>query len=118
MDRGYDKAIIEYFGKDLEAAVQQYIKDNFYGEQQVGTSFTIKIFNTNKYLIHTPTIRLLFLIKEPLIIYQAMRNALIEFIKYEFNSIIIPAFDRLTGGVSLKIIAKAMKNAYCQIFNF
>lgn len=58
MDGGYDAAIIDYFGIQLEKVVQKYILDNFYGEQPVGTSFTIDIPGTEQKLIHTPTIRL------------------------------------------------------------
>lgn len=117
MDGGFDKAIIEYFGKDLEIAVQKYIKDNYYGEQPFKTFFTIKIPNSDKYLVHTPTMRLPSVTKEPLIVYQCMRVTLMEFIKYDFNSIIIPAFKTLTGKVSSKTVAKYMKEGYCQIYN-
>ena len=52
MDGGYDAAIIDYFGIQLEKAVQKYILDNFYGEQPVGTSFTIDIPGTEQKLMN------------------------------------------------------------------
>lgn len=51
MDGGYDAAIIDYFGIQLEKVVQKYILDNFYGEQPVGTSFTIDIPGTEQKLM-------------------------------------------------------------------
>ncbi len=43
MNGGYDKAITDYFGTELMDAVQQYIIENFFGEQPVATSFIIDI---------------------------------------------------------------------------
>ena len=41
MTGGYDAALSDIFGWDYQKKVQQYIIDNFYGEQLVGTSFII-----------------------------------------------------------------------------
>ena len=51
MSGGYDKAIIDFFGKALMEDVQEYIISNYFGEQPVGTAFTIQIPNYQKYLI-------------------------------------------------------------------
>ena len=37
MNGGFDAAISDYFGWNFQEKVQQYIKDNYYGEQLVGT---------------------------------------------------------------------------------
>ena len=42
MDGGYDSAITEWFGRQLQRRVQQYILDHFRGEQPVGTSFLLE----------------------------------------------------------------------------
>ena len=52
MNGGYDAAISNYLGWDFQKIVQQYIKDKYYGEQPVGTSFIVDAPN-NKKLIHT-----------------------------------------------------------------
>lgn len=43
MDGGYDKAITDYFGKQLMKDVQGVIMKDWYGEQPVGTSISIPI---------------------------------------------------------------------------
>ena len=76
MDGGYDLAITEYFGEQLQSRVQQYIIDNYFGEQPVGTSFIIDSGKPGCSVIHTPTMRAPQEIKEPLIIYQCMSTTL------------------------------------------
>lgn len=117
MDGGYDAAITDYFGHDLEKAVQKYIQENYYGEQPVGTSFLIDIPGTEQKLIHTPTMRIPSRIKEVEIVYQCMRTTLMEAIKNKIESIVIPAFGGATGMVPYKTVAKLMKMGYDQIKN-
>ncbi len=58
MDGGVDLAIIKYFGLDLMDSVQEYIINNFRGEQPVGTSFIISTGHPlHPFLAHAPTMR-------------------------------------------------------------
>lgn len=118
MNGGYDEAIADYFGISLENEVRNHINKYYLGEQSVGTSFMIDIPNTNKKLIHTPTMRLPSPIKEPLIIYQCMRETLICAFSHLVFSIVIPAFGGATGKVKPDVIAKYMKAGYKQVFEF
>ena len=126
MDGGYDKAITDYFGKELMKDVQKSILFNWRGEQPVGTSMTVPIFNRTidtilgfkiAILIHTPTMRTPEVIKDSRIIYQCMRTTLIEALRQEVDSIVIPAFGGATGRVSYDEIAKMMFLAYKQIYS-
>lgn len=117
MDGGYDKAITLYFGKELMRDVQDYIIDKWYGEQPVGTSFSIPIKNTDKILIHTPSMRTPEVIEDPRIIYQCMRTTLIEAFNKNVENIVIPAFGGLTGKVEPNALAYMMKAAYDQVFH-
>lgn len=131
MDGGFDKAIIDYFGDKLMKDVQDSIVKYWYGEQPVGTSMSVlitdkiiykqiddkRIIQCNPILIHTPTMRTPELIIDYRIIYQCMRTTLIEAMRLGVNSIVIPAFGGLTGGVPYDIIAKMMFLAYNQICN-
>ena len=78
MDGGYDLALTNWYGEQLQEKVQEYIINNYYGEQSVGTSFTIPTNKDNQFLIHTPTMRTPEEIVDPRIIYQCMRSTLIE----------------------------------------
>ena len=70
MDGGYDKALTDYFGNDLQLAVQKEIIKRFYGEQPVGTSFSSPIpDHSGMLLIHTPTMRSPSQIKDIMIVY-------------------------------------------------
>lgn len=117
MDGGYDLALREWYGKQLQERVQQYIIDNYYGEQPVGTSFIIKTNKDNQFLIHTPTMRTPSKIKDDTVIYQCMRTTLILAKQNNIKSILIPMFGGLAGGVHPQRIAELMRLAYNQILN-
>ena len=127
MDGGYDKAITDYFGEGLMKDVQETILRDWFGEQPVGTSITVPIYNKriinnlgvecHPILIHTPSMRTPEIIKDNRIIYQCMRTTLIEAKRQEIKSIVIPAFGGLTGKVPCDEIAKMMFLAYRQIYN-
>lgn len=126
MDGGYDKAITDYFGKGLMKNVQQSILLNWRGEQPVGTSISVPIYNRvlntiygSKIciLIHTPTMRTPEVIKDPRIIYQCMRTTLIEAMRQGVKNIVIPAFGGATGKVPYDEIARMMFLAYDQVYN-
>ncbi len=115
MSGGYDKAITDYFGKELEQEVQSFINKHLFGEQSVGTSIMVNIPNTDKMLIHTPTMRLPAPIRDPMVIYQCMRSTMMMAINNKIKSIVIPAFGGLTGRVPPEIVAKYMKAGYQQV---
>ena len=69
MTGGYDAALLEILGWDFQYKVQDYIKENFYGEQGVGTSFIIKTDIPNLSLIHTPTMQYPSKILDDMIVY-------------------------------------------------
>ena len=117
MDGGFDGALTEYFGKDLQLAIQEEIVKRFYGEQPVGTSTSILIPGHDMLLIHTPTMRTPSAIKEPTIVYQCMRTTLMEAISNNCGSVVIPAFGGLAGKLTPNIIAKMMHRAYLQIYD-
>ena len=117
MDGGYDLALTEYFGDQLQRRVQQYILHNFYGEQPVGTSFIIDSGLHGISVIHTPSMRTPQPIKDPLIIYQCMRATLMCAIQNKVESILIPMFGGGCGDVHPKLIAEMMWRAYDQMQN-
>lgn len=116
MDGGYDAAISDYLGWDFQKKVQDYIKENYYGEQIVGTSFILKA-PKNKKLIHTPTMIIPSTINDKLIVYTSMRSTLICALQNNIKSIVIPPFGMGTGGVSDIDGAELMLDAYKQIKN-
>ena len=116
MGGGYDKAITDYFGHGPEEEVQKYIARHLCGEQQVGTSIIVDIPNTNKKLIHTPSMRLPSVIKDPTVIYHCMRSTLLCALKNNIKCIVIPAFGGATGRVAPETISKYMRLGYEQIY--
>ena len=117
MDGGYDLAITKWFGDSLQKKVQQYILDNFYGEQPVGTSIIVDSNKDGIKLIHTPTMRSPSKIRDTLVIYQCMRTCLIRAMESGIKSIVIPAFGGAVGQVEYNVIAKMMYKAYLQLLN-
>lgn len=116
MNGGYDLALTRMFGNCLQEKVQEYIIKNLYGEQPVGSSIIVDIPNTNKKLIHTPTMRIPSPIVDSEIVYTSMRSTLICALDNNVKSIIIPAFGGDTGMLPMRIVAKEMVKAYIQIF--
>jgi O-acetyl-ADP-ribose deacetylase (regulator of RNase III) len=117
MDGGYDLAITKYFGRELPRKVQNYILDHYYGEQPVGTSFLIDTGVKNIKLIHTPTMRIPSSIKEPMVVYQAMRSTLITALEHDIKSIVIPAFGGRCGMMDPQELCELMYEGYKQIQN-
>lgn len=115
MDGGYDAAITEWFGDELQQNVQKYIIDNYFGEQPVGTSFILETPINGMFLIHTPTMRIPEKIIDVSVIYHCMRTCLITAKQNNVNSIVIPAFGAATGRVSYNDVAKMMWMGYSQI---
>ena len=117
MDGGYDYAISEWFGWDLQLKVQKYILENLYGEQPVGTSICIDTQKRGIKLIHTPSMRYPDKIKDPLVVYHCMRTCLMTAIKNGVHAIVIPAFGGFCGQLSTDTIAQMMWAAWEQLNN-
>jgi len=117
MDGGFDLALSEYFGWELQKRVQDYIIKNYRGEQPVGTSFIIDTGKDDIKLIHTPTMRVPISVKDPMIVYQCTRTSLMTALENNIESLVIPAFCGEYGDVSLKVIGRLMYEAYKQVMN-
>lgn len=117
MDGGYDGAITDWYGDQLQERVQKYIIENFYGEQPVGTSFIIETDIDDQYLIHTPTMQTPQPIEDPRIIYHCMRSTLIVAKKNGIKSILIPMFGGETGRIKPQVVSEMMYRAYKQFEN-
>lgn len=78
MDGGFDLALINYFGLELMKLVQAKIKNEYAGEQPVGTCLIVETGDKkHPYLAHTPTMRVPRIIREYDTIYNAMRAMLL-----------------------------------------
>lgn len=117
MDGGYDYAISEWFGWNLQKKVQKYILDNLYGEQPVGTSIIIDTGKDGIKLIHTPSMRYPDKIRDPLVVYQCMRTCLITAMTNGIHIIVVPAFGGRCGQLPPNTIAQMMWSAWNQLNN-
>lgn len=118
MDGGFDKAIIDSFGRDLAVKVRECILERFCGEQPVATSFSIPIpGREDVLLIHTPTMRVPSRIVDPMVAYQCMRTSLMEALRTARTQIVVPAFGGECGVLPFMKIAQLMWEAYRQVSN-
>ena len=136
MDGGVDGAITGYFGQQMMKRVQEKIITDYHGEQPVGTSFIIRgneewNEGKNKYVAHTPTMRVPMNIRSTENVYQAMKAMLIAVQKFndkiddyvthpDFNRINVVACTGLgtfCGEVPFKKAAKDMRMAYDNFLN-
>ena len=118
MDGGFDKAIVRYFGIGVKKEVRKYINNYLYGEQPVGTSIMVNIPDSNKKLIHTPTMRLPSIIQDQAVVYQCMRVTMMMAINNNIQSIVIPSFGGETGRVDPRLVASYMRQGYQQVVDF
>jgi O-acetyl-ADP-ribose deacetylase (regulator of RNase III) len=119
MNGGIDKHIRDYFGVQLEQRVQEYIYQEFLGEQPIGTSFIIETNNKeHPYLAHTPTMRIPMNIMGTENVFRAMKAMLIAVKKYNFQnnnviqSIACSGLGTMIGGMDPDVAVRQMKLAY------
>ena len=113
---GYDRAIRDYFGKELQKAVRDKIQQEWYGEQTVGTSMAVNIpGHPGKTLIHTPTMRTPSVILDYQIVYLCTRSALMAAMNEGVQALLMPAFCAGAGKVPAEVVARNMRSAYDQI---
>lgn len=117
MDGGYDLAISRWFGNNLMEKAKSYILDHFKGEQPIGSSFIIDTEKNGIKLIHTPTMRVPSVIKDPMVIYTCMRTCLMTAWDNNIQNIVIPAFGGGCGCVPPQTICRMMYEAYTQVMN-
>lgn len=116
MDGGYDAAITEWFGPDLQERVQKVIVEEYLGEQPICSSIAVDIGDKlGTVLIHTPTMRYPGVIRESAVVYHCMRSCLIAAAKRNISSLLVPAFGAATGCVSYSVVAQMMYKAYKQV---
>lgn len=124
MDGGIDKYITEFFGKQLMQRVQEYILEEYAGEQPVGTSFIIETNNdTHPYLAHTPTMRVPQRITGTDNAYRAMKAMLLAVNKHneknerKITSIACSGLGTFIGKMPPDIAVKQMALAYEHVKN-
>ena len=118
MDGGFDGAITDAFGRELAEKVRAGILGRFYGEQPVGTSFSVPIPGCEDVLlIHTPTMRVPSCIVDPMVVYQCMRTSLMAAMQTSRRQVVVPAFGAACGSLPFMEIAQLMWEAYLQISN-
>lgn len=110
MDGGYDKAIIDYLGKQAQINVLTMIDSAYKRYQPIGTCLPV-VFN--KYtILHTPTMRTPEEIIDSRVIFDCMYSCLVKAKQLDLKNIVVPAFGGCTGGVQKDIIARNMAYAY------
>ncbi len=121
MDGGIDLAIIRYFGRQLQDHVQAVIKEDYYGEQPVGTSFIVKTNHPkHPYLAHTPTMRVPMDITGTDHVYKAMLAMLQAVSNHNkkaaaterIKTVLCPGLGTATGRILPKEAARQMELAY------
>lgn len=96
MDGGVDQCITDYFGVQMMKRVQDAVISEYYGEQPVGTSMIIRgnadfkfgeggTLLKNKYVAHTPTMRIPMNIHQTRNVYHAMKAMLIAIEKHNIE---------------------------------
>ena len=120
MDGGYDAAIAEWFGAETVEAVQAAVIKECFGEQPVGSCLIVPVPTSvacGQFILHTPTMRVPSIIEDPEVVYHCTRSCIMEALKAELNTIVIPAFGGCCGKVNPKMIADYMERAFYSFSN-
>ena len=137
MDGGVDQCITDYFGIQMMNRVQNRILKEFAGEQPVGTSIIVlgdEKINTgqNKYVAHTPTMRIPKDVVGSDNPYRAMKAALLAVqhhnmlidcgeldyaINTRINTLVTPGLATLCGRVPSDVAAHQMALATYHVMN-
>lgn len=124
MDGGVDAAIINYFGEGLQIRVQERIREEYLGEQPIGTSLIVETDNSkHPFIAHTPTMRVPMSIIGTENVYWAMWSMLLAVRKHnltsarEINVIACPGLGTASGGMPFKEAARQMAQAYANFLN-
>lgn len=137
MDGGVDQCITDYFGIQMMKRVQQEVLKQYYGEQPVGTSMIVRGNEAvvpgvkNKYVAHTPTMRIPMDINKTSYVYSAMKAMLIAVEKHNQNyfenggnsddtkieTVVCPGLGTNAGRVPAEEAAKMMSLALYHFLN-
>lgn len=124
MDGGVDLAIIRFFGLDLMEAVQERVKEDFLGEQPVGTSIIVPTKSKkHPFLAHTPTMRFPMSIAHTDNVYLAMWAMLLAVRQHnlkneqQINIVVCPGLGTGYGRVPFLEAARQMALAYKNYLN-
>jgi O-acetyl-ADP-ribose deacetylase (regulator of RNase III) len=134
MDGGVDQCITDLFGVQMMHRVQNRIIQEFAGEQPVGTSIIVRGNEIpeirNKYVAHTPTMRIPSDVSGSDNAYKAMKSALLAVQAHNrmvdlgmahgetrINTLVTPGLATLTGRIPYTKAAGQMALAAYHVMN-
>lgn len=124
MDGGVDLAIIRFFGDALKQKVQNFILQEYLGEQPVGTSFIIETGHSkHPFIAHTPTMRVPMEIAHTDNVYLAMWAMFLAVQRHnrqaerQITVVACPGLGTATGRVPFGEAARQMALAYKHFLN-
>lgn len=128
MDGGFDLALTNRYGKQLQERVQTVIGQEYAGEQPVGTAFIVPLVAPEghstqigqKSLVHAPTMRVPADIRGTANVYMAMKAILLAVIRHQEQTAMYPSQIRLatpglgtlTGRMTAESAAEQMRYAW------
>jgi O-acetyl-ADP-ribose deacetylase (regulator of RNase III) len=126
LDGGLDRRYSEHFGWDVQARLQELIRDRHHGELVVGTAEIVETGNLRiPFLIAAPTMRVPMIIEQTVNPYLATRAALLlvrtavfaegslagELVADAVKSIALPGMGTGIGRVPFTVCARQMRAA-------
>ena len=120
MDAGIDRAVVKFFGESIQIRIQEYILEDFLGEQPVGTSIIVPTNNpVHPFVAHTPTMRIPMNISGTDYVYIAMWATLLAVRRHnlkseskKINCLVCPVFGAGSGGVDPVEASLQLRIAY------
>lgn len=126
MTAGIDAAVVAFHGEELMERVQSRIRNEYLGEQPIGTCFIEPTGNADyPFIAHAPTMRVPGSIAGTDKVYSATWAALLAVYRHnvaaepeaEISSVVFPAMGAGFGGVPYLEVARQMAAAYFHYLN-
>jgi len=118
MTGGFDLAVVEVFGREVQTKVLRAIREKYAGMMPVGTAEVIVM--DNKAVVYVPTMFAPTSNVDPIAPYMAMHNALRTLAEYEeendayFDRALVPLFCTGTANIPHEVALFQQNEALCE----
>ncbi|MEA5551498.1 Hpt domain-containing protein [Anabaena cylindrica UHCC 0172] len=118
-----DRAILRFFGEDVEKLLQKRIQEEYLGDQPIGTSLIVETNHPlHPFIAHTPTLRMQVAMAGNDHVYQGLWATLLAIrqhnrlycncLQKQITTVALPGLGTSPGSVPIDEVARQMSMAY------
>jgi O-acetyl-ADP-ribose deacetylase (regulator of RNase III) len=118
-----DRAVLKFFGEDVEKFLQKRIQEDYLGDQPIGTSLIVETNHPlHPFIAHSPTLRMQVSMAGKDHVYQGLWATLLairqhnklycNYIQKQITTVALPGLGTCVGSVPVDEVARQMSMAY------